>query len=105
MSITSLFYFLIAKKNEFVHSYIKLEAYSQDPNTMPVLKISLVNKTYVEILRELNESILAGESEVGINIIEIWENAEQMNLEDDIDDKSEEKEKDLKSQSELNLNA
>lgn len=99
MSISCIFYFLIAKKMDFVESHIKLEAYSQDPNKMPVLKITLVNKTYVDILRELNESILTDKSKVALNVIEIWENVEQINLEDDVDDESENEE------FELNLNA
>ena len=99
LSISCIIYFLTTKKNDFIDDNIRLSATSQDPNTMPLLKITLVNKAYVDILRELNESILTDKSKVALNVIEIWENVEQINLEDEVDDESENEEL------ELNLNA
>ena len=105
MSISSIVYFLIARKYEFVHNNIHLKATSSDPNKMPVLKISLFNKAYVDILRELNESILTDKRKVALGVIEIWENVEQINLEDDVDDEDDESENEELDEFELNLNA
>lgn len=99
LSISCIGYFLTARKNEFIHNNIHLRATSLDPNTMPVLRIKLVNKAYVDILRELNESILTDKSKVVLDLNEIWENAEQINLEDEVNDDSE------NDKLELNLNA